>query len=63
MSETKEDQAKLIIYRGWLEQGKHVWSPFVINLEARLRLAGVSYMTEAGSALKAERSLMLNVED
>jgi len=54
-AETKEDPAKLILYRGWLDQGKHVWSPFVIKLEARLRFAGVSYRTEAGSTLKAPK--------
>ena len=55
MSNMKEDQAKLIVYRGWLDRGKHVWSPFVIKLEARLRFAGVSYITEAGSTRTAPK--------
>ena len=58
----KEDQAKLIVYRGWLERGKHVWSPFVIKLEARLRFAGVSYSTEVGSTMKAPNGKIPYVE-
>ncbi|RDL30130.1 Uncharacterized protein BP5553_10408 [Venustampulla echinocandica] len=52
MAETEmnpEHGSKLIVYRGWLDPGKHVWSPFVIKLEARLRFAGIPYVTEAGS--------------
>lgn len=55
MAETNENQAKLIVYRGRLERGKHVWSPFVIKLEARLRLAGVPYRADAGSIPKAPK--------
>ncbi|OCL10999.1 hypothetical protein AOQ84DRAFT_336604 [Glonium stellatum] len=55
MSDTIEDKTKLIVYRGWLDRGKHVWSPFVIKLEARLRFAGVTYITEAGSTLTAPK--------
>ncbi|RFU27093.1 hypothetical protein B7463_g9259, partial [Scytalidium lignicola] len=56
MSATKsEDKATLVLYRGWLDPGKHVWSPFVIKLEARLRFAGVSYITECGSARTAPK--------
>ena len=62
MSEEKVDQAKLIVYRGWLDRGKHVWSPFVIKLEARLRFAGVSYRTEAGSTRKAPNGKIPYVE-
>ncbi|KAI9840405.1 MAG: hypothetical protein M1837_001618, partial [Sclerophora amabilis] len=67
MSETKEGEheeeaARLIVYRGWLERGKHVWSPFVIKLEARLRFAGVSYRTEAGSTTKAPNGKIPYVE-
>lgn len=39
----------LTLYRGWPTRGEHVWSPFVVKLEARLRFAGVSYDTGAGS--------------
>ena len=53
MSETEKDQARLIVYRGWLDKGKHVWSPFVIKLEARLRFAGIKYTAEVGSTQKA----------
>ena len=62
MSNMKEDQAKLIVYRGWLDRGKHVWSPFVIKLEARLRFAGVSYITEAGSTRTAPKGKIPYVE-
>jgi hypothetical protein len=62
MSDMKEDQAKLIVYRGWLDRGKHVWSPFVIKLEARLRFAGVPYITEAGSTRTAPKGKIPYVE-
>jgi hypothetical protein len=56
MSETAfEEKVPLIVYRGWLDPGKHVWSPFVIKLEARLRFAGVSYITDCGSVRKAPK--------
>ncbi|KAF2420221.1 glutathione S-transferase [Tothia fuscella] len=46
----------LTIYRGFPDQGKYVWSPFVVKLEARLRFAGINnYKTEAGSLGKAPR--------
>ncbi|KAK8045620.1 glutathione S-transferase [Apiospora rasikravindrae] len=32
--------ATLTVYRGWKDPGKHVWSPFVVKLEARLRFGG-----------------------
>ncbi|OCK73873.1 hypothetical protein K432DRAFT_410342 [Lepidopterella palustris CBS 459.81] len=53
MSKSNAPESKLIVYRGWLERGKHVWSPFVVKLEARLRFAGVSYIAEAGSTQKS----------
>lgn len=62
MSETKEDQPKIFVYRGWLDRGKHVWSPFVIKLEARLRFARVSYTTEAGSVRTAPNGKIPYVE-
>jgi hypothetical protein len=48
-------QPRIILYRGWDEGGRHVWSPFVIKLEARLRLAGVAYKTDIGSARSAPK--------
>lgn len=62
MSGTKEEQAQLIVYRGWLDRGKHVWSPFVIKLEARLRFAGVPYRAEAGSVRTAPNGKIPYVE-
>jgi hypothetical protein len=38
----------LKVHRGWAGHGSHVWSPFVVKLEARLRFAGVPYTTAAG---------------
>ncbi|KAI9736968.1 MAG: hypothetical protein M1834_000557 [Cirrosporium novae-zelandiae] len=57
-----EHEAKLILYRGWLDPGKYVWSPFVTKLEARLRFSDVSYSTEAGSTLKAPKGKIPYVE-
>jgi hypothetical protein len=62
MSQTKEAQAKLVVYRGWLERGQHVWSPFVIKLEARLRFAGIAYTTDAGSTRSAPKGKIPYVE-
>src|SRR5438270_6290050 len=60
MSETNE--ANLIVYRGWPHRGRHVWSPFVIKLEARLRFAGVSYVAECGSTSKAPKGKIPYIE-
>jgi len=63
MSQTNVHQeADVIVYRGWLDRGKYVWSPFVIKLEARLRFAGVSYATEAGSTFKAPKGKIPYIE-
>lgn len=53
---------RLTIYRGWLDAGQYVWSPFVIKLEARLRFAGVPYETKAGSAREAPKGKIPYVE-
>jgi hypothetical protein len=58
----EEDQDKLIVYRGWLDRGKYVWSPFVIKLEARLRFAGVPYRAEVGSTQKGPKGKIPYVE-
>lgn len=39
----------LTLFRGWDEKGRHVWSPFVVKIEARLRFAGLKYDTGIGS--------------
>lgn len=52
----------LKLYRGWPNQGEYVWSPFVIKLEARLRFAGVTYSTEAGSPRTAPKGKIPYVE-
>ena len=62
-SETGPDQGtRLTLYRGWLDRGKHVWSPFSVKLEARLRFAGVSYATDAGSPFKAPKGKIPYIE-
>lgn len=63
MSESKSQGSKpLIVYRGWRDPGKHVWSPFVIKLEARLRFAGVSYVAECGSTRTAPKGKIPYIE-
>jgi hypothetical protein len=50
-----EQSPNITLFRGWLDPGKHVWSPFVVKVEARLRFAGVRYVTDAGSPLHAPK--------
>ncbi|KAK0631151.1 glutathione S-transferase [Bombardia bombarda] len=45
----------LTVYRGLAGTNRYIWSAFVTKLETRLRLAGVSYRTEAGSMSQAPR--------
>lgn len=52
----------LKVYRGWAGQGAHVWSPFVVKLEARLRFANVPYTTGAGSPRAAPKGKIPYVE-
>jgi hypothetical protein len=50
-----KSQPTIILYRGFPGAGQYVWSPFASKVEARLRFAGLSYQTEAGSLFKAPR--------
>lgn len=50
-----EPSAKVTVYRGWLEPGRYVWSPFVTKLELRLRASNILYSTEAGSLSTAPK--------
>lgn len=52
----------LTVHRGWKDTGKHVWSPFVIKLEARLRFGGLAYRTAGGSPKTAPRGKIPYVE-
>ncbi|KAI1866778.1 uncharacterized protein JN550_007325 [Neoarthrinium moseri] len=52
----------ITIYRGWKDYGKHVWSPFVVKLEARLRFAGIKYTVDAGSPKTAPRGKIPYIE-
>lgn len=54
--------ATMTVYRGWKDTGKHVWSPFVVKLEARLRFGGLAYRTAAGSPKTAPRGKIPYVE-
>ena len=46
------DDLEITLNRGWEDNGRYVWSPFVTKLELRLRLAGIKYKTAAGNAFK-----------
>lgn len=60
---TTSKQSPLItLYRGWLDPGRHVWSPFVIRLESRLRFGNVDYIPAAGSPPKAPRGKIPYIE-
>ena len=53
----------LTLFRGWNDPGRHVWSPFVVKLEARLRFSGLSgYSVAAGSPMTAPRGKIPYVE-
>ncbi|KAI0161780.1 putative glutathione S-transferase [Hypoxylon sp. FL1284] len=49
------EQPDITLFRGWKDTGRHVWSPYVIKLEARLRFAGVRYATAIGSPKTAPK--------
>lgn len=61
-SSANESTKPIVLYRGWLEPGRYVWSPFVIKMEARLRFAGVPYETRQGSARSAPKGKVPYVE-
>jgi len=46
---------EIILFRGFTWTLRHVWSPFVVKLEARLRFAGVPYKAAAGTPREAPR--------
>jgi len=52
----------ITLYRGWQDSTKHVWSPFVVKVEARLRFAGVPYTTHAGSRQASPRGKIPYIE-
>lgn len=53
---------QITVFRGWKYHGRHVWSPFVVKLETRLRFAGVPYSTEEGSLGKAPKGKIPYIE-
>jgi hypothetical protein len=50
-----ETPSTTTVYRASPGSGAHVWSPFVIKLETRLRLDGIKYATAGGSMKDAPR--------
>ena len=61
-SDYNGNQPQITLYRGWLDRGRYVWSPFVVKLEARLRFAGVKYRTEVGSTGSAPNGKIPYIE-
>ena len=59
---TTTEVPNITLFRGWADSGNHVWSPFVIKLEARLRFAGVKYTTDSGSPLAAPKGKIPYIE-
>lgn len=62
MTSKAQSQEKIVLYRGWKETGKYVWSPFVTKIELRLRLAGLPYQADVGSPREAPRGKIPYVE-
>ena len=56
------NSAEITVFRGWLNRGQYVWSPFVTKLEARLRFGGIKYTIEAGSPRTALKGKIPYVE-
>ncbi|RYP74930.1 hypothetical protein DL771_002714 [Monosporascus sp. 5C6A] len=52
----------ITVFRGWEDPGRYVWSPYVIKLEARLRLGGVRYGVASGSIKEAPKGKVPYVE-
>lgn len=62
MSPEQPPQPNLTLYRGWVDRGCYVWSPFVTKLELRLRLSNVRYTVEAGSPSTAPKGKIPYIE-
>ncbi|KAI0014484.1 hypothetical protein F4779DRAFT_13822 [Xylariaceae sp. FL0662B] len=61
-AQNARNKPDIIVFRGWKDTGKYVWSPYVTKLEARLRFAGLKYTTEAGSLRMAPQGKIPYVE-
>jgi hypothetical protein len=59
---SKSNQPQISLFRGWKEPGNYVWSPFVTKIELRLRLAGLQYVTDAGSVASAPKGKIPYIE-
>ncbi len=52
----------ITLFRGWLDPGRYVWSPFVTKLEARFRFCGIKYSTDSGGPRSAPKGKIPYVE-
>ncbi|KAF2188663.1 hypothetical protein K469DRAFT_565914 [Zopfia rhizophila CBS 207.26] len=59
---TSQPQPKITLYRGWLDTGKYVWSPFVTKLEFRLRTSNIPYTTACGSTSSGPTGIIPYIE-
>jgi hypothetical protein len=57
-----DEKSSLTVFRRWRDFGKHVWSPFVVKLEARLRFASVDYTVDLGSPKTAPKGKIPHVK-
>ncbi|OTA99300.1 hypothetical protein M426DRAFT_76471 [Hypoxylon sp. CI-4A] len=62
MATQNHSKIDITVFRGWEDTGKYVWSPYVVKLEARLRFAGVRYVTSAGSLSEAPKGKIPYIE-
>ena len=62
MASSRSKDHNIILFRGWADKSRYVWSPFVTKLELRLRLANVIYTTDAGSARHAPKGKVPYIE-
>ncbi|KAI6351412.1 hypothetical protein MCOR25_009948 [Pyricularia grisea] len=60
MDSTPTDQ--LTLHRGFPADNKHVWSPFVVKVEARFRFADFKYRLASGGPLQAPKGKIPYVE-
>ncbi|KAF5874214.1 putative failed axon connections [Botrytis fragariae] len=46
---------QITLFRGWLDPGNYVWSPFVTKIEFHFRQANVKYILDGGSPRSAPK--------
>jgi hypothetical protein len=62
MADTTPNNLDITLFRGWLDQGCYVWSPFVTKLELCLRISHLEYKVGAGSPNTAPKGKIPYVE-